>query len=209
MKILSEMRLDDGLSIAEVDEFPLDEYQTHFENWMISEYPFLPWREHLSEEERARVGDLASVLKNRFELRLAVLQNGSFRGWSFGFQESAHTFYMANSAVDPELRRKGLYSEMLKITLKKTAVAGFQTVASHHLMNNNPVIIAKLKAGFVIRGVELDPLHGMLLKMNYHHNELIKSAVKFRVGATGEPVVKDLLSVDGPKPKLSNALLPR
>ncbi|RYZ63222.1 MAG: GNAT family N-acetyltransferase, partial [Proteobacteria bacterium] len=132
--------------IEQIEEFPEREFQTFFEKWLISDYPFLPWREQLSETQRSKLKSLSDRTKDRFELRLAVYHNREFAGWSFGYQESAHTYYMANSAIAPELRRTGVYTELITRTLDITREAGFQTVSSHHLLNNNPVIIAKLKA---------------------------------------------------------------
>lgn len=195
--------LPNDVVIEQIEEFPEREYQAYFEHWLISEYPFLPWREQLADMQKAKLKELGSRTRDKFELRLAVYHKGEFAGWSHGYQESAHTYYMANSAVSPALRRAGVYSELIKKTLDITREAGFQTVSSHHLLNNNAVIIAKLKMGFVIRGIELDPVHGLLLKLNYHHNELLNKAVRFRTGAVNEPEIKSLLGPDGPKPKIT------
>ena len=51
------------------------------------------------------------------------------------------------------------------------------------------MIIAKLKLGFTIKGIEVDAVHGTLLRLNFHHNGLMKAAARFRAGAVGETSV--------------------
>lgn len=122
-----------------------------------------------------------------------MLHNGELKGWSFGWQDSSETFFMGASAIAPELRRQGLYSQLVKCVLERTRALGFQTVSSCHILTNNPVIIAKLKLGFTVKGIEVDAVHGTLLRLNHHHNQLLNSASRFRVGAVGESEVRRLL----------------
>ena len=75
----------------------------------------------------------------------------------------------------------------------KSQELGWQSISSRHLLTNNPIIIAKLKLRFLINGIEIDPVHGSLLRMTYHHNSLLSEAARFRVGAYGEKRIRDLL----------------
>ena len=70
---------------------------------------------------------------------------------------------------------------------------GFQSVSSRHVMTNNPVLIAKMKLGFLVSGFEVTPVHGALIRLTYHHHEIRKAAARFRAGAIGETEVLRLL----------------
>jgi GNAT superfamily N-acetyltransferase len=89
-------------------------------------------------------------------------------GWSYGEMRDAMTFFMSNSAVSQDYRRLGLYGAFLKHFLKYLHALGYERVVSAHQTNNNPVIIAKLKAGFVISGVILDERWSAQVELTYH-----------------------------------------
>ena len=84
-----------------------------------------------------------------------------------------------------------------KKTIELTKREGFQSVSSKHLMTNNPILIAKLKLGFQIRGMEVDGVHGALLHMVYNHNPLIQKAFRFRVGELAAFSEDDILEYFG------------
>ena len=60
---------------------------------------------------------------------------------------------------------------------------GFQEISSNHVATNNPIIIAKLKANFVITGITLSDLQGIIVTLSYYKNNLRKQALDYRVGA--------------------------
>jgi GNAT superfamily N-acetyltransferase len=153
---------------------------------LLTEYPFLKWKDSLDEQSTEKIKILNEYMKGAYKLRVGLFVNGELRGWSFGWQDSADSFYMGASVVDPALRRKGYYSQLVQYILDRTDELGFQSVSSNHILANNAVIIAKLKLGFTIKGIEVDAVHGTLLRLNYHHNELMKKAARFRVGAINE-----------------------
>ncbi len=189
MEILEEHKVSDSVVLAEVDKFPDDLYRTQLSEWLLTEYPFLKWRELLLDDETAKLKVLADNLAQARKLRLGLFIKGELRGWSFGWQDSADSFYMGASGVAPELRRRGHYTQLVSYFLRKTKELGFQVVSSNHILTNNSVIIAKLKMGFTIKGLEVDAVHGTLLKLNYHHNSMMKAAARFRAGAVGEAEV--------------------
>lgn len=59
---------------------------------------------------------------------------------------------------------------------------GFQTVYSRHVATNNRVIIPKLRAGFLITGVELTDMVGLLVRLTYFFSPLRRKALDFRAG---------------------------
>lgn len=193
MDILNNWKISGGLTIAEVQRFPDDVYRSQLEEFVLKQSQFLPWRDQLTETDIQKIGTLSEKLSDTRKLRLALLDGSEMVGWTFGWQESSDSFYMAASMVLPEYRKKGFYSELVKKVLFITKDEGFQSLSSRHALTNNPVIIAKLKLGFLIKGIEIDAVHGPLLNLSYYHNELLNSAARFRSGAVGEEEVGKLL----------------
>lgn len=98
-------------------------------------------------------------------------------GWSIGEMDDESTFYMRNSGLLPEYRRKGIYSSFLERFITELTALGYERVTSHHQMNNNPVIIAKLKAGFRIIGTEMDERYGAQIKLvKFLHEDRARAA---------------------------------
>jgi hypothetical protein len=137
----------------------------------------------LSADELERMKELQERLGSPCRLHLGVFDDrGDFVGWSFGQQESATTFYMVNSAILPEHRRKGLYTCLLMRSLEILSAKGFQLIYSRHNVTNNAVIIPKLKAGFVISKIELDDRFGVLVHLHYYTNPHRRKIMYYRAG---------------------------
>jgi hypothetical protein len=63
----------------------------------------------LSDAEKERSKNLAQLMGTPYKLFLGVFDaENKFVGWSWGFQESGTVYYMVNSAVLKDHRRKGL-----------------------------------------------------------------------------------------------------
>jgi GNAT superfamily N-acetyltransferase len=136
-----------------------------------------------SEEARDRSRALASHLGQPLRINLAIFKDdGEFVGWSFGFQENAETFYMCNSAILPEHRRKGLYRALLTQMVDRALKQGFQRIYSRHIATNNAVIIPKLQAGFVITALELSDVFGTLVHLTYLAHSARRKVLNFRAG---------------------------
>lgn len=196
MEILRENKISENVLLAEVQKFPDELYRKQLSDWLLTEYPFLKWRDSVGEQGAEKLQILGENLKDSCKIRVGLFVKGELRGWSFGWQDSADSFYMGASAIDPDLRRKGYYSQLVRYVLDRTCELGFQSVSSNHILVNNKVIIAKLKLGFTIKGIEVDAVHGTLLRINYHHNELMKKAARFRAGAISESDVLQNLRTD-------------
>jgi ribosomal protein S18 acetylase RimI-like enzyme len=193
MNILESWSLNEGIKIAIVDEFQNDVYMKQLNENLMDEYPFLQWQKELSDNEEDKLKQLGQTQKDNYKLRIALLKNDELIGWSFGWMESPTTFFMGASIVLKEYRKNGYYSMMVQKVFEITKEIGFQSVSSFHVATNNPIIIAKLKLGFTITGIQLDATHGILVKLVYNHNELLNRATKFRAGAIGEDKVLKLL----------------
>jgi hypothetical protein len=84
------------------------------------------------------------------------------------------------------------FNELLTPRQKKQAKI-LQVIYSKHQASNSAVIIPKLKAGFVISGLEVLEWAGTLIKMSYFHNQHRKDAFDFRTGY--KPPTSDIKSV--------------
>ena len=89
---------------------------------------------------------------------------------------------MGVSMVRSEFRGQGIYSALCKRTIEFARREGFQIITSKHMLTNNPILIAKLKLGFKVYGIEVDAVHGTLLKLVYNLNEQMAEALRYRTG---------------------------
>ncbi len=138
---------------------------------------------YLSKAEQKKSELLGKRLSaNIFRLVLAVFHRGKIVGWSAGYQMDRFSFYMMNSAVDPKHRRQGIYSLLLKQTMERVLQEGFQEITSRHNSTNNNVIIPKLKAGFVIKSLEISDTFGALVHLSYFPNRTRREVMDFRSG---------------------------
>jgi len=103
-------------------------------------------------------------------------------GWSTGMQESNHAYRMINTGVLAEHQNKGIYTALLPVIIKTLREQGVQTITSAHNATNNQVIIPKLKAGFVISGLELHDGFGTLVKLSYVMNAKRMQLMHMRSG---------------------------
>jgi ribosomal protein S18 acetylase RimI-like enzyme len=139
---------------------------------------------HWSEEETAKFKDLQSKCKTEVRSFLLCKDEDKIIGWSFGYQKDAEEFYMVNSAVFPEYRNRGVYTKLLEMIIEKAAEEGFQIVSSFHHASNNAIIIPKLKAGFKIVGMKINPRFGTLVELHYFTNEKVGQILDYRTGST-------------------------
>lgn len=139
----------------------------------------------LDETERQRVKANSPAAVSPYKLHLGAFdKDGNLLGWSWGFQETPTTFYMINSAVLPEHRRKGLYGALVEACIDTVAKKGFQLIYSRHCATNNAVIIPKLKAGFTIAKMEIDDKYGVLIHLHYYTDPTRRKVMDYRCGQT-------------------------
>ena len=89
---------------------------------------------------------------------------------------------MLNTGILKEHQGKGIYSALLPVIIERVRSQGFQTIKSRHNATNNQVIIPKLKAGFVITGLELSDGFGTLVTLTYFMNEKRREVMDMRSG---------------------------
>jgi ribosomal protein S18 acetylase RimI-like enzyme len=136
----------------------------------------------LSEEEIAHTRRLQKNLNQMESFNLCVYFGDQFCGWFVGSQYNNETFYMRNSAILPEHRRKGLYTALMLEVLSRAKEQGYQIVLSRHTTTNNSIIIPKLKAGFMITAIEVSDRFGTLVHLSYFFNDTRKKVMEFRSG---------------------------
>lgn len=156
----------------------------------------MDFRKVLSEEERSHVKILQKNLSALYNFNLCIFHGDEFCGWFYGEQQNNQTFYMQNSAILPQHRRKGLYTLLLYEVLNRARTQGFQIVLSRHTTTNNSIIIPKLKAGFVITAMEVSDRFGTLVHLSYFFNETRKQIMEFRAGELKpDQKIKDALGI--------------
>lgn len=136
----------------------------------------------LSDVERTKVRALNKNLNQLIRFNICIFKGDEFCGWFTGDQYNSETFYMRNSAILPNHRRKGLYTALMFEVLDRAEKMGFQIVLSRHSTTNNSIIIPKLKAGFVITALEVSDRFGTLVHLSYFFNEKRRRVMQFRSG---------------------------
>ncbi len=194
---MSTKQLPPGYRIVEL---PHEEFQKYWAEWGPKIFrdndTSMDMQQVLSDGERQQLHGLNQNLKQIFRMNLCVFKGDEFCGWFTGDQYSHETFYMRNSAILPEHRRKGLYTILMYEVLKKVQNLGFQIVFSRHVNTNNSIIIPKLKAGFIITAMELSDRFGVLVHLSYFFNETRRQVLEFRAGdLKPDQKIKDVLGI--------------
>ncbi len=143
--------------------------------------------------EKKKLKLLNKNINNNYRLHLMLYDKNKLIGWSAGWQDSTDTFCMANSALLPKYRGRGLYKILLNEVMRTVIAAGFMKIDSSHIQTNNPIIICKLKHGFTISGVRVDYRVGCLVDLSFHVKPIEKEIARFRVGYRASKKVKDIL----------------
>ena len=105
-------------------------------------------------------------LNNAGDFRVAAFNDEILVGWTYARSEGT-TLQMVNSGVALAERRNGVYTQLVKLVIAHAQATGFSTILSRHAANNNAVIIAKLKVGFMVSGFEYSEVYGPLVRLTY------------------------------------------
>ena len=109
-------------------------------------------------------------------------------GWFYGYMEDEETFFIDTIGLVPAFRGRGIYTAFLRQWIACLRAMGYERLTTSHHPNNRAALIADLKVGFDIVGMELHESHGPWVKMAYHLHEDRRQAFE-RVFSTGrEPV---------------------
>lgn len=102
-------------------------------------------------------------------------------GWHRSRQTDERTVNMSITGILPAHRGKGLYSRLIPPLLAVFREAGFTFVTSQHHLTNNAVIIPKLRAGFVVQGMDITR-HGLMLQLIYSFDASYRELLDVRCG---------------------------
>lgn len=109
-------------------------------------------------------------------------------GWSHAEQRDERTVDMADTGLLPEHQGRGLYTRLLPELLETFRAAGYVLVTSRHRATNNRVIVPKLRAGFLLQGLNLYE-GGLNVALTLALDDTYRGAMHARSGfraATGE-----------------------
>lgn len=137
-----------------------------------------------TEAQRQRMDALNALMGQPLQLNTILVdleRDGAPMGWAYGQQDSRATWYMAISAIHPAWRGQGIYPAYLARLLPLIGEAGFREVHSRHNVDNNPVLIPKLRAGFIIGAFEITPNYGLMVHLRYNYSEAMRSVYRWRV----------------------------
>ena len=81
------------------------------------------------------------------------------------------------------LSRLGIYTALARHAMGWAARSGFEEVRSRHLVTNTAIIQAKLRPGFVVTGMEVTDVHGVMVRMTWLPSEVRQEGLQVRSGA--------------------------
>lgn len=136
----------------------------------------------LSKIEHENLTQLGARMGEPYRLRLFINKGDERIGWFTGVQHDRETFYMMNTGIFKPHQGKGIYTALLPKILSLLQAEGFQKVTSRHNATNNQILVPKLKAGFIISGVEISDVFGLLIHLTYFFNETRRQVMHFRTG---------------------------
>ncbi len=114
-------------------------------------------------------------------VRFGAFSDEQLVGWTYGWFQRPDSFYMANSGVLPSHRRVGVYSRLVGAIVEYAHSHGAGTVHSQHSVLNTPIIIAKLKLGFIIAGTNLSEHLGLQVQLVRHASNARADVFRNRV----------------------------
>ena len=155
--------LDPAYVLVEVPRFPEPAFTQLMRETFFETTSAIDWKELLGEERMRATEARRQAFGKSWSLRLGVWFEGRLVAWTYAWQDGGARLYQGTSGVVPAHRRKGLYQALLVRLLQRARAEGFEEVHSKHLATNNPILVAKLRAGFLLTGTELNPSFGSLV----------------------------------------------
>lgn len=122
----------------------------------------------LPAERQANLTPLREAFAGTHHEYFVFYDGEAVAGWAYGEMQDPETYFMANTGILPTYRRRGIYSQYLSHFIAYLEALGYERIISHHQSNNRPILIAKLKAGFVLSGVILDERWSAQVQLSYH-----------------------------------------
>lgn len=172
-----------GLTLERVD---VETYWKVFESDLLDQFPpevFFDLGGLRGDEVEAKQKRIAQARDDHALCDPCIIRDGAKVAGSFlGQQKTGDTYRMWHTTIHGDYRRRGLYKNILAGYIQYTSEIGFDKIVSEHAPGNNPVLIAKLGAGFRITGFDVNPLVGCSVHLCYFHNPDQLDAYLFRCG---------------------------
>ncbi|MDB5100372.1 MAG: hypothetical protein JWM80_4793 [Cyanobacteria bacterium RYN_339] len=147
------------------------------------------WNELRDEAQRAQASAREAHFAQVAKQRLGIWHGEALVAASVGWQDGPDRFHMGASVVVPAHRRLGLYTHLATWMLHWARQEGFAEIWSNHVSTNSPVIIAKLKLGFILTGFDVTTTHGTRVSLTFPLEPIRREALLARSGLvrpTGE-----------------------
>jgi len=93
--------------------------------------------------------------RSRFLILLAI-EAGSVVGYKIGYEDRTNRFYSWLGGVDPELRGRGIASELMRRQHEWCRNHGYQTIRTHTKNKWRDMLILNIRHGFDIIGTYTD-----------------------------------------------------
>lgn len=174
--------LSHGIEVAPCS---VDEWKQLSDAWWAAEpRPRIDLALLSSGAERERIAELDAALGTpvtRLEHRVVLRAAGEPIGIYQGEQREAGRYNMTNTILRPEWRGRGVYRALLAQLEAAVRASGFLEMSSHHRADNNAVIIAKLRAGWVIAGFEVALKFGLLVQLRRFLHDGLGRTFGYRV----------------------------
>ena len=113
-------------------------------------------------------------------VRFGAYSDQELVGWTYGWFQRPDRFCMANSGVIPTHRRLRIYSQLVEAIIAYACAHGAGTIHSWHSVLNTPVIIAKLKLGFLIEGTHFSDHLGLQVELVRHTSQARRDIFRTR-----------------------------
>ena len=149
-------------------------------NRIVFTGPSMPDAPAISNEKKKKT--LMRNMASMHRLNLGIYHNKNIIGWMWGKQINYDTFLMVNTGILPKYQGKGIYTALLKKFMLMLENMGYEVVKSHHYINNNRILLAKLKQGFVITGFEVSEHFGTIVNLTCFFNKRRKQLYESRTG---------------------------
>lgn len=88
-------------------------------------------------------------------------------GWAWAYMENSESFTLDTFGLLREFRGQGIYRAFMRVLLAYLKDLGYERVTVYTHPNNRAMLIANLKLGFNIGGMEMNASTGILVKLIY------------------------------------------
>jgi hypothetical protein len=174
-------RDDIGVDFRLVGSFPEPAFAALQREAFADHEPSQQLTDVLAAEAAARVG--VATHSEQGALRIAAFRGDTLVAWTYGCLEGKHRFHMVNSGVAVAERRRGVYSQLVRMTTQHAQSQGCASIVSRHVPANVAVIIAKLHQGFQVSGFEYSEVYGPLVRLSYLVSEPRRALYRARTQA--------------------------